>query len=108
MFFNTSAFLSYSLQLPVGQCLNNMPRFLSFSAPNRGMAKSMRVLRASNGRENMKKVYNNEDDRQLLLFNNDVWRVRWMLGPESCNVMHTAYMRILMLWAFSLYLTANA
>lgn len=108
MFFNTSVFLSYLLQFPVSQRLNNMLRFLPFSAPNRGMAKSMRVLRASNGRENMKNVYNNEDDRQLLLFNNDVWRVRWMLGPESCNVIHTAYMRILMLWAFSLYLTANA
>ena len=57
MFFNTSVFLSYSLQLPVGQCLNKTLRFLPFSAPNRGMAKSMRVLRASNGRENMKKVY---------------------------------------------------
>lgn len=108
MFFNTSVFHSYSLQLSVSQRLNKMPRFLPFSAPNRGMAKSMRVLRASNGRENMKNVYNNEDDRQLLLFNNDVWRVRWMLGLESCNVMHTVYMRILMLWAFSLYLTANA
>ena len=57
MFFNTSAFLSYSLQLLVSQCLNKMPRFLPFSAPNRGMAKSMRALRASNGRENMKNVY---------------------------------------------------
>ena len=57
MFFNTSAFLSYSLQLPVSQCLNKMPRFSSFFTPNRGMAKSMRVLRASNGRENMKNVY---------------------------------------------------
>ena len=108
MFFNTSAFLSYSLQLLVCQCLNKMLRFLPFSAPNRGMAKSMRVLRASNGRENMKNVYNNEDDRQLLLFNNDVWRIEWMLGPESCNVIHTADMQILMLWAFSVYLTANA
>lgn len=108
MFFNTSAFLSYSLQLSVSQRLNKTSRFLPFSAPNRGMAKNVRVLRASNGRENMKNVYNNEDDRQLLLFNNYVWRVRWMLGPESCNVMHTVYMRILMLWAFSLYLTANA
>lgn len=58
MFFNTSAFHSYSLQLPVSQCLNKTLRFLPFSAPNRGMAKSMRVLRASNGRENMKNVYN--------------------------------------------------
>ena len=58
MFFNTSAFYSYSLQLPVNQCLNKTPRFLPFSAPNRAMAKSMRVLRASNGRENMKNVYN--------------------------------------------------
>ena len=57
MFFNISIFLSYSLQLPVSQCLNKTPRFLPFSAPNRGMAKSMRALRASNGRENMKKVY---------------------------------------------------
>ena len=57
MFFNTSAFLSYSLQLPVGQCLNKTSRFLPFSALNRGMTKSMRVLRASNSRENMKKVY---------------------------------------------------
>lgn len=57
MFFNTSAFHAYSLQLAVSQCLNKMPRFLPFSAPNRGMAKSMRALRASNGRENMKKVY---------------------------------------------------
>lgn len=57
MFFNTSAFLSYLLQLPVIQCFNKTPRFLPFSAQNRGMAKSMRVLRASNGRENMKKVY---------------------------------------------------
>ena len=57
MFFNTSAFLSYLLQLPVSQYLNKTPRFLPFSAPNRGMAKSMRALRASNGRENMKKVY---------------------------------------------------
>lgn len=108
MFFNTSVFYSYLLQLAVSQCLNKTPHFLPFSAPNCGMAKSMRVLRASNGRENMKNVYNNEDDRQLLLFNNDVWRVRWMLGPESCNVIHTAYMQILMLWAFSVYLTANA
>lgn len=108
MFFNTSVFHSYLLQLPVGQCLNKIPRFLPFSAPNRGMAKSMRALRASNGRENMKNVYNNEDDRQLLLFNNDVWRIEWMLGPESCNVIHTAYMQILMLWAFSVFLTANA
>ena len=58
MFFNTSAFLSYLLQLPVNQCLNKTPHFLPFSAQNRGMAKSMRVLRASNGRENMKNVYN--------------------------------------------------
>ncbi len=58
MFFNTSAFLSYLLQLPVSQRLNKTPRFLPFSAQNRGMAKSMRVLRASNGRENMKNVYN--------------------------------------------------
>lgn len=57
MFFNTSAFYSYSLQLPVSQYLNKTPRFSSFFAPNRGMAKSMRALRASNGRENMKKVY---------------------------------------------------
>ena len=57
MFFNTSAFHSYSLQLPVNQRLNKTSRFSSFFAPNRGMAKSMRVLRASNGRENMKKVY---------------------------------------------------
>lgn len=57
MFFNTSAFLSYSLQLPVYQCFNKAHRFLPFSAQNRGMAKSMRVLRASNGRENMKNVY---------------------------------------------------
>ena len=57
MFFNTSIFHSYLLQLLVSQCLNKTPRFLPFSAPNRGMAKSMRVLRASNGRENMKKVY---------------------------------------------------
>ena len=57
MFFNTSAFLSYLLQLPVSQRLNKTPRFLPFSARNRGMAKSMRVLRASNGRENMKNVY---------------------------------------------------
>lgn len=57
MFFNTSVFHSYLLQLPVGQCLNKIPRFLPFSATNRGMAKSMRALRASNGRENMKKVY---------------------------------------------------
>ena len=57
MFFNTSAFLSYLLQLAVSQCFNETPHFLPFSAPNRGMAKSMRVLRASNGRENMKNVY---------------------------------------------------
>lgn len=57
MFFNTSAFLSYLLQLPVSQRLNKTPRFLPFSARNRAMAKSMRVLRASNGRENMKNVY---------------------------------------------------
>lgn len=57
MFFNTSVFLSYLLQLAVSQCLNKTPRFLPFSAQNRGMAKSMRALRASNGRENMKKVY---------------------------------------------------
>lgn len=57
MFFNTSAFHAYSLQLPVSQRLNKTPRFLPFSAQNRGMAKSMRVLRASNGRENMKNVY---------------------------------------------------
>ena len=57
MFFNTSIFHSYLLQLLVSQCLNKTPRFLPFSAPNRGMAKSMRVLRASNGQENMKKVY---------------------------------------------------
>lgn len=57
MFFNTSVFLSYLLQLPVIQCFNKTPRFLPFSAQNRGMAKSMRVLRASNGRENMKNVY---------------------------------------------------
>lgn len=57
MFFNTSAFHAYLLQLLVSQCLNKMLRFLPFSAPNRGMAKSMRVLRASNGQENMKKVY---------------------------------------------------
>ena len=57
MFFNTSAFLSYLLQLAVSQCLNKTPRFLPFSASNRGMAKSMRALRASNGRENMKNVY---------------------------------------------------
>lgn len=57
MFFNTSAFHSYLLQLLVSQRLNKMPRFLPFSAQNRGMAKSMRVLRASNGRENMKNVY---------------------------------------------------
>ena len=57
MFFNTSIFHSYLLQLLVSQCLNKTPRFLPFSAPNRGMAKSMRVLRASNGQKNMKKVY---------------------------------------------------
>lgn len=57
MFFNTSVFHSYSLQLAVSQCLNKTLRFLPLSAQNRGMAKSMRVLRASNGRENMKKVY---------------------------------------------------
>ena len=57
MFFNTSVFLSYLLQLPVSQRLNKMPRFLPLSAQNRGMAKSMRALRASNGRENMKNVY---------------------------------------------------
>lgn len=57
MFFNTSAFHSYSLQLAVSQCLNKTPRFLPFSAQNRSMAKSMRALRASNGRGNMKKVY---------------------------------------------------
>lgn len=57
MFFNTSIFHSYLLQLLVSQCLNKTPRFLPFSAPNRGMAKSMRVLRASNGQENMKNVY---------------------------------------------------
>ena len=57
MFFNTSVFHVYSLQLSVSQRLNKTPRFLPFSAQNRGMAKSMRVLRASNGRENMKKVY---------------------------------------------------
>ena len=57
MFFNTSVFHSYLLQLPVGQRLNKTPRFSSFFAPNRGMAKSMRALRASNGRENMKNVY---------------------------------------------------
>lgn len=57
MFFNTSAFYSYSLQFPVSQCFNKTPSFLPLSAQNRGMAKSMRVLRASNGRENMKKVY---------------------------------------------------
>lgn len=57
MFFNTSAFYYYLLQLLVNQRLNKTLRFLPFSAPNRGMAKSMRVLRASNGRENMKKVY---------------------------------------------------
>lgn len=56
MFFNTSVFHAYLLQLPVNQCLNKTPRFLPFSAPNRAMAKSMRVLRASNGRENMKNV----------------------------------------------------
>jgi len=58
MFFNTSVFHVYSLQLSVSQRLNKTPRFLPFSAQNRGMAKSMRVLRASNGRENMKNVYN--------------------------------------------------
>ena len=58
MFFNTSAFHAYLLQLLVSQYLNKAPRFLPFSAPNRGMAKSMRALRASNGRENMKNVYN--------------------------------------------------
>lgn len=57
MFFNTSAYLSYLLQLTVSQRLNKKPRFLPFSARNRSMAKSMRVLRASNGRENMKNVY---------------------------------------------------
>ena len=57
MFFNTSAFHAYLLQLIVNQRLNKTLRFLPFSAPNRGMAKSMRALRASNGRENMKKVY---------------------------------------------------
>lgn len=57
MFFNTSVFHVYSLQLSVSQRLNKTPRFLPFSAQNRGMAKSMRVLRASNGRENMKNVY---------------------------------------------------
>lgn len=57
MFFNTSAFYYYLLQLLVNQRLNKTPRFSSFFAPNRGMAKSMRVLRASNGRENMKNVY---------------------------------------------------
>ena len=57
MFFNTSTFYYYLLQLLVNQRLNKTLRFLPFSAPNRGMAKSMRVLRASNGRENMKKVY---------------------------------------------------
>ena len=57
MFFNISIFLSYLMQLPVSQYLNKTPRFFPFSAPNRGMAKSMRVLRASNGRENMKNVY---------------------------------------------------
>ena len=51
MFFNTSVFLSYLLQLPVSQCFNKTLRFLPFSAQNRGMAKSMRALRASNGRE---------------------------------------------------------
>ena len=51
MFFNTSAFLSYLLQLLVSQCLNKTLRFLPFSAQNRGMAKSMRALRASNGRK---------------------------------------------------------
>ena len=58
MFFNTSAFHAYLLQLPVSQRLNKTPRFLPLSAQNRGMAKSMRALRASNGRENMKNVYN--------------------------------------------------
>lgn len=57
MFFNTSAFYSYSLQLPDSQRFNKTPRFLPFSAQNRAMAKSMRVLRASNGWENMKNVY---------------------------------------------------
>ena len=57
MFFNTSAFYYYLLQLLVNQRLNKTLRFLPFSAPNRGMAKSMRALRASNGRENMKNVY---------------------------------------------------
>ena len=57
MFFNTSTFYYYLLQLLVNQRLNKTLRFLPFSAPNRGIAKSMRVLRASNGRENMKKVY---------------------------------------------------
>ncbi len=57
MFFNTSAFYYYLLQLLVNQRLNKTLRFLPFSAPNRGMAKSMRVLRASDGRENMKNVY---------------------------------------------------
>ncbi len=57
MFFNTSVFHAYLLQFPVSQRLNKMLRFSSFFAPNRGMAKSMRVLRASNGRENMKNVY---------------------------------------------------
>lgn len=57
MFFNTSVFHAYLLQFPVSQRLNKTSRFLPFSAQNRGMAKSMRVLRASNGRENMKKVY---------------------------------------------------
>lgn len=58
MFFNTSVFHAYSLQLAVSQCFNKTPRFLPFSAQNRSMAKSMRVLRTSNGRENMKNVYN--------------------------------------------------
>ncbi len=57
MFFNTSVFHAYLLQFPVSQRLNKMLRFSSFFAPNRGMAKSMRALRASNGRENMKNVY---------------------------------------------------
>lgn len=57
MFFNTSAFHAYLLQLLVYQCFNKTSRFLPFSAQNRSMAKSMRVLRASNGRENMKNVY---------------------------------------------------
>ena len=107
MFFNTSVFHVYLLQLPVSQCLNKTLRFFAlFLDPKPRYGEEHACSESVKRSENMKNVYNNEDDRQLLLFNNDVWRIEWMLGPESCNVIHTAYMQILMLWAFSVYLTA--